>query len=105
MRIEVVECATGLLLVHVLGRERLECEAAHNRFLINHNLKEWGLIVRANLLDGSLVAQSVNPGGEASHELVMAPQSDLRTQLKELLEAEREHWLRPSSALKAAGGS
>ena len=104
MKIEVVESATGLLLVHMLGRERLECEAAHNRFLVNHNLKEWSLIVRANLLDGSLVAQSVNPAGEASHEMVMAPQSDIRARLRELLEAELEHWLRPSSALKASDG-
>ena len=104
MKIEVVESATGLLLVHVLGRERLECEAAHNRFLVNHNLKEWSLIVRTNLLDRSLVAQSVNPAGEASPEMVMAPHSDVRAQLRELLEAELEHWLRRSAALRASDG-
>jgi len=104
MKIEVVESATGLLLIHVLGRERLECEAAHNRFLVNHNLKEWSLIVRTNLLDRTLVAQSVNPEGEASQEMVMALQSDIRAQLKELLEAELEHWLGSSSTLKASDG-
>jgi hypothetical protein len=102
MKIEVVEGTTGLLLVHVLGRERLACEAAYNRFLVNHNLKEWSLIVRTNLLDQSIVAQSVNPDGQASHEVVMAPQSDIRAQVAELLEAELEHWRKPSSALKAS---
>jgi hypothetical protein len=104
MKIEVVEGATGLLLVHVLGRERLECEAAYNRFLVNHNLKEWNLIIRTNLLDESVVAQSVNPDGQASHEMVMAPRSDIRAQLRDLLEAELKHWLEPSSALKASDG-
>jgi hypothetical protein len=105
MKIVVVEGATGLLLVHVLGRERLECEAAYNRFLVNHNLKEWNLIVRTNLLDQSIVAQSVNPDGQASHEMAIAPQSDIRAQLRELLEAELEHWRKPTSALAASDGS
>ena len=104
MKIEVVEGTTGLLLVHVLGRERLECEAAYNRFLVNHNLKEWNLIVRTNLLDQSVVAQSINPNGQASREMVIAQQSDIRAQLTELLEAELEHWLEPPSALKASEG-
>jgi len=104
MKIEVVESATGLLLVHVLGKQRLECEAAHNRFLVNHNLREWSLVVRANLLDRSLIAQSVNPAGDASHEMVMARQSDIRAQLRELLEAELEHWLRPSALNASEGG-
>lgn len=104
MKIDVVEGATGLLLVQVLGRVRLECEAAYNRFLVSHNLKEWNLIVRTNLLDQSIVAQSVNPDGQASHEILLAPQSDIRTQLRELLEAELEHWREPSSALRASDG-
>jgi len=104
MKIEVVEGATGLLLVHVLGRERLACEAAYNRFLVNHNLKEWTLIVRTNLLDQSIVSQSVNPDGRASQEMVMARESDIRAQLTKLLEDELNHWREPSSALKASDG-
>jgi hypothetical protein len=104
MKIEVVEGTTGLLLIHVLGRERLACEAAYNRFLVNHNLKQWSLIVRANFLDQSIVAQSINPDGQASHEIVIAQQSDMRAQLTELLEAELGHWLEPASALKASDG-
>jgi hypothetical protein len=104
MKIEVVQGTTGLLLVHVLGRERLACEAAYNLFLVNHNLREWGLIVRTNLLDQSSVAQSINPDGQASNEMVMGQSSDIRAQLTELLEAELVHWLEPSSALKASDG-
>lgn len=104
MKIEVAESPTGLLLVQVLGRERLECEAAHNRFLVNNNLKEWNLIVRTDLLDQSVVAQSVNPDGQASREVVMAPRSDIRAQLRDLLEAELEHWVKPSQALEASDG-
>jgi hypothetical protein len=104
MKIEVVQGTTGLLLVHVLGRERLACEAAYNRFLVNHNLREWGLIVRTNLLDQSIAAQSINPDGQASNEMVMAQSSDIRAQLAEFLEAELGHWLEPSAALKASDG-
>lgn len=99
MKIEVVQGTTGLLLVHVLGRERLACEAAYNRFLISHNLREWNLIVRANLLDRSLVAQSVTPDGQASSEIIMAAPSDIRAKLTELLELELERWLEHSSAV------
>jgi len=104
MKIEVVEGTTGLLLVHVLGRERLACEAAYNRFLVNHNLREWNLIVRTNLLDESIVAQSINPDGCASLETVIAQGSDIRAQLTELLEAELGRWREPSSALSASDG-
>ena len=104
MKIEVVDGATGLLLIQVLGRERLECEAAYNRFLVNHNLKEWSLIVRTNLLDQTIVAQSINPDGQASNEIAIAQHSDVRARLTELLEAELSYWLEPSSALKASDG-
>ena len=99
-----MEGATGLLLVHVLGRERLACEAAYNRFLVNHNLKQWSLVVRTNLLDQSVVAQSIDPDGRASDEMVMAQSSDIRAQLTELLEAELGQWLEPSSTFKASDG-
>lgn len=103
MKIEVVEGATGLVLIHVLGRERLACEAAHNRFLLSRNLKDWILIVRTNLLDQSLVAQSVNPDGRASAELVITQTSDIRSQLTGLLEAELAEWLGRPPALGATG--
>jgi hypothetical protein len=99
MKIEVVQGTTGLLLVHVLGRERLACEAAYNRFLVSHNLREWNLIVRTNLLDRSLVAQSITPDGQASSEIVIAPASDIRAKLTELLEVELDRWLQHSSAV------
>jgi len=104
MKIEVVQGTTGLLLVHVLGRERLACEAAYNRFLVNHNLREWSLVVRTNHLDQTIVAQSINPDGQASNEMVIAQQSDIRAQLTEFLEAELGHWQEPSSALEASDG-
>ncbi len=97
MKIEVVQGTTGLLLVHVLGRERLACEAAYNRFLISHNLKEWNLIVRTNLIDRSLVAQSITPDGKASSETIMATPSDIRAKLTELLEVELDRWLEHSA--------
>ena len=99
MKIEVVEGTTGLLLVHVLGRERLACEAAYNRFLIGHKLKEWNLIVRTNLLDRSLVAQSITPDGQVSSEIIMAAPSDIQARLTELLEVELDRWLEHSSAV------
>ncbi len=98
MKIEVVEGTTGLLLVHVLGRERLACEAAYNRFLIGHKLKEWNLIVRTNLLDRSLVAQSITPDGQVSSEIIMAAPSDIQARLTELLEVELDRWLDHASA-------
>ncbi len=98
MKIEVVEGTTGLLLVHVLGRERLACEAAYNRFLIGHKLKEWNLIVRTNLLDRSLVVQSITPDGQVSSEIIMAAPSDIQARLTELLEVELDRWLDHASA-------
>lgn len=104
MKIEVVDGAAGLLLVHVLGKERLACEAAHNRFLLNNNLNEWNLIVRTNFLDHTLFAQSINPDGQASHEINIAHPSEIRAQLTELLGAELNRWAGPSSTAHAFGG-
>lgn len=89
---------TGLLLVHVLGKERLACEAAYNRFLVGHNLNHWNLVVRTNFLDHSLVAQSISPEGRASREIVIDQSSEIRAKLTELLEMEHDRWLELSSA-------
>jgi len=104
MKIEVVQSTTGLVLVHVLGKDRLMCEAAHNRFLISHALPEWSLLVRSNLLDHSFTAQSVNPAGQASVEIALAESAEIRARLSELLEMEYELW-RDASATRAAGGN
>jgi len=103
--IEVAQSTTGLLLIHVRGKERVACEAAHNRFLLSHGLREWDLIVRTNLVDQSLVAQSINPTGKASPELVIAQASDIRSKLTDLLETELGQWSACSSASQASEGA
>ena len=104
MKIEVVDGAAGLVLVHVLGKERLACEAAYNRFLLNHNLNGWNLIVRTNFLDRTLFAQSINPDRQASQEINITQPSEIRAKLTELLEAELNQWAGRSSAAHAFGG-
>jgi hypothetical protein len=91
-KIELVEDPNGLLLIHVLGGERLACEAAHNRFLLNHNLRYWSLIVRSNFIEPSLFAQSISPDGHASREMEIAQTPEIRAKLIELLEAEFSRW-------------
>ncbi len=103
MKIEVAEGPTGLLLVHVLGTERLGCEGAYNRFLLHHNLAYWTLIVRASFCDQSLLAQSITPDGHASGEIVIAQASEISAKLTELLESELSHWIVRASASQASG--
>jgi|SRR5579871_418809 len=102
MKIEVVDSPTGLLLIHVSDRERLACEAAHNRFLLDHGFKEWTLSVRTSFTEGVLVAQSIDPDGRASNEIRIAAWSEIRVSLMTLLEAALSCWMEPSRALSAS---
>jgi hypothetical protein len=101
MRIEVLEGPTGLLLIHVLGGDRLACEAAYNRFLLNHNLKYWNLIVRASFPDQSLFAQSIAPDGRASDEIGILDARNISEKLTELLRQELSQWMRRAATAQA----